>query len=208
MKTKDPKNNNCPGTGEDFFSPFRDIIVQPRHPKITYNALNVYMSRNCGSWHISNCSGMHIWVCAVIVTPCCHFFESDTEWLLPSADYLPSRVPFIHLSSTSDGLWGVCKRLPPRRLPLLLWALGLHTRYDSCSLKRYFYVFMIIVKYWNVKQAVLFLSPSAECTVMGIPSISTNLSGFGCFMEEHIADPSAYGALLILDLSVEFSTIL
>ncbi|CAB1350069.1 unnamed protein product [Coregonus sp. 'balchen'] len=31
------------------------------------------------------------------------------------------------------------------------------------------------------------------CTVMGIPSISTNLSGFGCFMEEHIADPSAYG---------------
>ncbi|KAL7990062.1 hypothetical protein Chor_012728 [Crotalus horridus] len=33
----------------------------------------------------------------------------------------------------------------------------------------------------------------AECTVMGIPSISTNLSGFGCFMEEHIADPSAYG---------------
>uniref|UniRef100_A0A8C2X901 Glycogen [starch] synthase n=1 Tax=Cyclopterus lumpus TaxID=8103 RepID=A0A8C2X901_CYCLU len=36
----------------------------------------------------------------------------------------------------------------------------------------------------------------AECTVMGIPSISTNLSGFGCFMEEHIADPSAYGAYL------------
>lgn len=30
---------------------------------------------------------------------------------------------------------------------------------------------------------------------MGIPSISTNLSGFGCFMEEHIADPSAYGQL-------------
>lgn len=43
---------------------------------------------------------------------------------------------------------------------------------------------------------MLFLSPSAECTVMGIPSISTNLSGFGCFMEEHIADPSAYGAFL------------
>lgn len=36
----------------------------------------------------------------------------------------------------------------------------------------------------------------AECTVMGIPSVSTNLSGFGCFMEEHIADPSAYGTLL------------
>uniref|UniRef100_A0A8C2X7V2 Glycogen [starch] synthase n=1 Tax=Cyclopterus lumpus TaxID=8103 RepID=A0A8C2X7V2_CYCLU len=40
----------------------------------------------------------------------------------------------------------------------------------------------------------------AECTVMGIPSISTNLSGFGCFMEEHIADPSAYGAFFILYL--------
>ncbi|KTG06786.1 hypothetical protein cypCar_00027085 [Cyprinus carpio] len=38
----------------------------------------------------------------------------------------------------------------------------------------------------------------AECTVMGIPSVSTNLSGFGCFMEEHIADPSAYG-IYILD---------
>ncbi|XP_036912618.1 glycogen [starch] synthase, muscle-like [Sturnira hondurensis] len=33
---------------------------------------------------------------------------------------------------------------------------------------------------------------------MGIPSVSTNLSGFGCFMEEHIADPSAYG-IYILD---------
>lgn len=38
----------------------------------------------------------------------------------------------------------------------------------------------------------------AECTVMGIPSISTNLSGFGCFMEEHIADPASYG-IYILD---------
>ncbi|XP_023653653.2 glycogen [starch] synthase, muscle-like [Paramormyrops kingsleyae] len=37
----------------------------------------------------------------------------------------------------------------------------------------------------------------AECTVMGIPSISTNLSGFGCFMEEHIADPSAYGVYIL-----------
>ncbi|KAI5097215.1 glycogen [starch] synthase, muscle [Silurus meridionalis] len=38
----------------------------------------------------------------------------------------------------------------------------------------------------------------AECTVMGIPSVSTNLSGFGCFMEEHIADPTSYG-IYILD---------
>ena len=28
---------------------------------------------------------------------------------------------------------------------------------------------------------------------MGIPSISSNLSGFGCFMQEHIQDPRSYG---------------
>ncbi|KAH0560731.1 hypothetical protein KQX54_007707 [Cotesia glomerata] len=28
---------------------------------------------------------------------------------------------------------------------------------------------------------------------MGSPSITTNLSGFGCFMQEHIADPMSYG---------------
>jgi hypothetical protein len=29
----------------------------------------------------------------------------------------------------------------------------------------------------------------AECTVMGIPSITTNLSGFGCFMEDLLESP-------------------
>ena len=33
----------------------------------------------------------------------------------------------------------------------------------------------------------------AECTVMGVPNISTNLSGFGCFMADNVTDPSAYG---------------
>ena len=33
----------------------------------------------------------------------------------------------------------------------------------------------------------------AECTVMGVPSITTNLSGFGCFMQEVITHPSDYG---------------
>ena len=28
---------------------------------------------------------------------------------------------------------------------------------------------------------------------LGIPSITTNLSGFGCFMEEHVTDPQSYG---------------
>ncbi|KAH1000276.1 hypothetical protein HUJ04_000195 [Dendroctonus ponderosae] len=37
----------------------------------------------------------------------------------------------------------------------------------------------------------------AECTVMGIPSITTNLSGFGCFMQDHIADPQSYGIYIV-----------
>jgi len=37
----------------------------------------------------------------------------------------------------------------------------------------------------------------AECTVMGIPSISTNLCGFGCFMQQHIADPTSYGIYIV-----------
>lgn len=38
---------------------------------------------------------------------------------------------------------------------------------------------------------------TAECTVMGIPSVTTNLSGFGCFMHEHVADPTSYGIYII-----------
>jgi len=38
---------------------------------------------------------------------------------------------------------------------------------------------------------------TAECTVMGIPSITTNLSGFGCFMQQHIADPASFGIYVI-----------
>ena len=37
----------------------------------------------------------------------------------------------------------------------------------------------------------------AECTVMGIPSVTTNLSGFGCFMHEHIQDPTSYGIYIV-----------
>jgi glycogen(starch) synthase len=29
----------------------------------------------------------------------------------------------------------------------------------------------------------------AECTVMGIPNVTTNLSGFGCFMEDLLETP-------------------
>lgn len=37
----------------------------------------------------------------------------------------------------------------------------------------------------------------AECTVMGVPNISTNLSGFGCFMEEHVHDADTYGIYVV-----------
>ena len=37
----------------------------------------------------------------------------------------------------------------------------------------------------------------AECTVMGIPSITTNLSGFGCFMEDLLESPEDYGCYIV-----------
>ncbi|EDO43220.1 predicted protein [Nematostella vectensis] len=37
----------------------------------------------------------------------------------------------------------------------------------------------------------------AECTVMGIPSVTTNLSGFGRFMAEHVCDPTSYGIYIV-----------
>ncbi|KAK9380809.1 glycogen synthase [Kockiozyma suomiensis] len=37
----------------------------------------------------------------------------------------------------------------------------------------------------------------AECTVMGVPSITTNLSGFGCYMEELIENTSDYGIYIV-----------
>uniref|UniRef100_A0A915CG24 Glycogen [starch] synthase n=1 Tax=Parascaris univalens TaxID=6257 RepID=A0A915CG24_PARUN len=37
----------------------------------------------------------------------------------------------------------------------------------------------------------------AECTVMGVPSVTTNLSGFGCFIHEHVQDPQTYGVFVI-----------
>ncbi len=37
----------------------------------------------------------------------------------------------------------------------------------------------------------------AECTVMGIPSITTNLSGFGCFMQDLIDRPEDEGCYIV-----------
>ena len=32
---------------------------------------------------------------------------------------------------------------------------------------------------------------------MGIPSVTTNLSGFGCFIEEHVVQPASYGIYVV-----------
>ncbi|OMJ23182.1 Glycogen [starch] synthase [Smittium culicis] len=37
----------------------------------------------------------------------------------------------------------------------------------------------------------------SECTVLGVPSITTNLSGFGCFMEDTIICPEDYGIYIV-----------
>ncbi|CAJ0829652.1 4730_t:CDS:2 [Entrophospora sp. SA101] len=37
----------------------------------------------------------------------------------------------------------------------------------------------------------------AECTVMGLPSITTNLSGFGCFMDDILENSSDYGIYIV-----------
>ncbi|GMT04473.1 hypothetical protein PENTCL1PPCAC_26647, partial [Pristionchus entomophagus] len=37
----------------------------------------------------------------------------------------------------------------------------------------------------------------AECAVMGVPSVTTNLSGFGCFINQNVEDPSSYGSFVI-----------
>lgn len=38
---------------------------------------------------------------------------------------------------------------------------------------------------------------AAECTVTGVPSVTTNLSGFGCFIEQHVSEPQSYGIYII-----------
>ena len=37
----------------------------------------------------------------------------------------------------------------------------------------------------------------AECTVMGVPSITTNLAGFGSFIQEKVERPSDYGIYIV-----------
>jgi glycogen(starch) synthase len=37
----------------------------------------------------------------------------------------------------------------------------------------------------------------AECTVLGVPSVTSDLSGFGLFIREHVEDPEQYGIYVI-----------
>lgn len=37
----------------------------------------------------------------------------------------------------------------------------------------------------------------AECAVFGVPSVTSNLSGFGCFIEELVEDPSDHGVYIV-----------
>uniref|UniRef100_C3ZKB8 Glycogen [starch] synthase n=1 Tax=Branchiostoma floridae TaxID=7739 RepID=C3ZKB8_BRAFL len=92
-------------------------------------------------------------------------------------------------------LRAVCTRLPSWRVRVILRALGVHARYVFMSCYEQFVrgchlgVFVSYYEPWGYTPA--------ECTVMGIPSITSNLSGFGCFMAEHIADPTSYGIYIV-----------
>lgn len=37
----------------------------------------------------------------------------------------------------------------------------------------------------------------AECTLLGVPSITTNLSGFGCYVEENLEKPEDFGIYIV-----------
>ena len=37
----------------------------------------------------------------------------------------------------------------------------------------------------------------AECTVMGVPSITTNLAGVGCYLDDIIEGPEDYGIYIV-----------
>ena len=37
----------------------------------------------------------------------------------------------------------------------------------------------------------------AECAVVGIPSVTTNLSGFGCYVEENVKHPTDHGVYIV-----------
>ena len=122
--------------------------------------------------------------------------------------------------SLQDGLQGICTMLPSWCLPLLLRTMGIYTWLVSRALSRTQSALTCSVCVnqppqlsclsssvsralaqnlfcSNYIQNFLSFSPTAECTVMGIPSVTTNLSGFGSFIAQHIADPATYGIYIV-----------
>jgi len=82
-------------------------------------------------------------------------------------------------------------------LALAGWASPLQTCCsDRLKLSSLCYKLIIYQNFTKIISNCCMMLP-AECTVMGIPNISTNLSGFGCFMQQHIADPMSYGIYII-----------
>lgn len=79
------------------------------------------------------------------------------------------------------------------RLLLLSIYLSKLILYNSIS----YWVFLFHVSFLTERVVKFVYLLLAECTVMGIPSITTNLSGFGCFISEHVADPMSYGTYIV-----------
>ena len=50
---------------------------------------------------------------------------------------------------------------------------------------------------WMVISIIIIIISFENSICLGIPSITTNLSGFGCFMEEHVTDPQSYGIYIV-----------
>ena len=83
------------------------------------------------------------------------------------------------------------------------WRLSIWDPYDIfhaivfCA----FSILVIKLLLWMVLKIIaVFLFSfclTAECTVLGVPSVCTNLCGFGCFIKEHVYDPLSYGIYIV-----------
>ncbi len=65
-----------------------------------------------------------------------HFFNYFS-WLIMNVfivfipDCVPSRVPVVYQPLAAHGLWGVCAWLPSGSVSILLWTMGLHSRFHT-----------------------------------------------------------------------------
>lgn len=130
---------------------------------------------------------------------------TENRWPLIFYIQLPIGVKFAHIYL----LWGVfqLKCYKPcfcSLISLWHWMWGIRrlilTLNSFSLLMLHKYGLIMINMYctiWHLLTIICNLMCSGECTVMGIPSVTTNLSGFGCFMEEHVSDPSEYGKWII-----------